>query len=135
MTITLPCPICVALAIRNPNTHPEGPMRLEAAMPDTCPDCHTPLKPYRRVRGLCPPCYSRRHRHGTHLDSPTRYRTRADVVDDYLVLRSRGITREQIAARLGMKTDALHQALKRAALAGDTRIDYRPMRPRQRVAA
>lgn len=77
-------------------------------------------------RSRCGACYNRHIRAGTRIDLPRVTRARADVVDDYLHLRAYGKGRGEIARQLGMTVDALHQALKRAALAGDTRIDYRP---------
>lgn len=91
-----------------------------------CAGCGQPPDSRGLVRDHCNACYRRNYRRGAHIDLPRRNRSRTDVVDDYLLLRSEGYTRRQIAARLGMNRNALEQALKRAALAGDTRIDYTP---------
>lgn len=88
---------------------------------NNCHDCDQPLRPYFTKRGLCQhPCYDRRHRAGTHVDAPTTYRSRADVLDDWRVLSGEGCTRAQAAPRMGMTKTALDRALWRAQRAGVT---------------
>ena len=66
------------------------------------------------VRLLCT-----QRRRGTLGDFPTWQRPRAEVVDEWVWLRSTGCTREQAAARMSMGRGALDRALARAA--GDVR--------------
>lgn len=81
-----------------------------------CLDCGLPLRSRARTRGLCEhPCYDRRYRAGTHIDAPSRYRTRADTLNDWAVLRRAGLSRAEAAARMGMSHSALNKALWRAA--------------------
>jgi hypothetical protein len=96
-------------------------------------------KPGDYARGNCSTCYNRHRDNGTLDDCPRKYRTRDGVVEDYLFLREHGYAdqdRQTIAAMMGIKPDTLCTALRRAADAGDDRIDYRP-RPaaRRRVSA
>lgn len=47
-------------------------------------------------------------------------------MEEYEFLRPWGLTRHQIADKLGMQYDSLIQQLKRAAKAGDERSDWTP---------
>lgn len=79
----------------------------------TCPDCHTPLRPYNTKRGHCNACYSRHHRRGTHIDAPTQYRPAADTIDTWRVLHARGYNRADAAAHMGISKAALDRVLWR----------------------
>lgn len=71
-------------------------------------------------RGLCPGCYENNRRNGTlHQHPTTRWRLRLpDFASEYAHLRSVGLGRANIAARLGVTRDAVDQAYKRAVRAG-----------------
>lgn len=72
-------------------------------------------------RGLCAHCHQGALRAGTLCDYERLTRSRADVLDDWTVLRGQGVTRLQAAARLGMSFPAFERALFRARAAGDER--------------
>lgn len=74
-----------------------------------------------RGRGLCGNCYDVRYRAGTLADLPPLTRPRAEVIADWDVLRREGLTVRQAAVKLGMRPDALSQAILRAARDGDPR--------------
>lgn len=81
--------------------------------------CH-PDRPV-HARRLCRTCYDHEWRRGTHVKHPSAkagQRTTAEFVEDYTELRGYGLTRTQIAARLGMTRDAIDAAYRRATLAG-----------------
>jgi len=48
------------------------------------------------------------------------------IMEEYAFLRPWGLTRQQIADKLGVERDSLVQHLKRAAVAGDPRSDWEP---------
>lgn len=75
--------------------------------------------PY-QARRLCSVCYHRAERNGTLVDYPRSTRARADVVEDYLLLKARSpdMTKARIAAEMGMTHSALDRALVRARQAG-----------------
>lgn len=77
-----------------------------------------PGVPVHSRRGLCEGCEVAARRDGTLLDHPALVRTRAEVLEDYELLRTDGATRRQAAARMGMTVDALDRALQRARAAG-----------------
>lgn len=87
--------------------------------------CH-PERPV-NARGLCARCYEQHWKAGTLEQFPTMrsQRKRAHFVADYVLLRSEGYTRRQIAERLGMRYDTLHRAYCRAVRAGDLTPDRR----------
>lgn len=71
-------------------------------------------------RGLCRSCWTLARRNGT-LDQHARtrtIRTQAEFVEDYVLLRSEGYTRRQIADRLGMRYDAVTRAYGEAVRKG-----------------
>lgn len=57
---------------------------------------------------------------------PYRTARREIIMGEYAFLRPWGLTRQQIADKLGIKRDTLVQHLKRAAAAGDPRSDWAP---------
>lgn len=77
------------------------------------------------ARGLCHSCYTVAYRAGRHTQYPPcrKVRDRADFVADYVLLRSEGHTRHQIAERLGMTYAAVTAAYLRATRAGDLAMD------------
>lgn len=93
----------------------------------TCLKCQQPPCSRGLRRGHCQSCYSEAYRRGAHIDLPAVQRRLEDVVDDFLLLSGSGSSRAEIAARLGYaRVNSLNEALRRAALAGDTRVPYRP---------
>jgi hypothetical protein len=50
-----------------------------------------------------------------------KFRTRDEVLDDWVILRNRGYTIREAAANMKMKHSALEQALVRARKDGDAR--------------
>jgi hypothetical protein len=87
--------------------------------------CH-PERPV-NARGLCDSCYEMHWKAGTLEQFPTQrvQRRREHLIADYVLLRSEGYTRRQIAERLGMRYDTLHRAYCRAVRAGDLEPDRR----------
>jgi hypothetical protein len=87
--------------------------------------CH-PDRPV-NARGLCDSCYETHWKAGTLDQFPTMrsQRRRAHFIADYVLLRSEGYTRRQIAERLGMRYNTLHRAYCRAVKAGDLEPDRR----------
>lgn len=84
-----------------------------------CADCDN-LKIH-LGRGLCSGCYSRHQRNGTLDDLYPRSRSmrpNADVIEDYGILRARGLTQVEVASKLDMKVSALRAAIYRARAAG-----------------
>lgn len=64
-------------------------------------------------RGLCVPCYEAKRNAGELDQFPRRTRRSADTVEDAEFLASTGLTRPQVARRLGMTENAIYQARKR----------------------
>jgi len=100
-------------------------------MTKTCARCGAgPLIPYVRwcagdrngvrhcARGLCSRCWFRSNDDGTLIDYPRATMSRAELLEDFRLLREQGLDRRQIAERLGMRKGSLNQALRRAELAG-----------------
>lgn len=87
--------------------------------------CH-PGRPV-NARGLCDSCYETHWKAGTLDQFPTQrtQRRRVEFLADYVLLRSEGYTRSQIADRLGMTRNALDAAVRRAVRAGDLEPDRR----------
>lgn len=94
-----------------------------------CADCGYPLAPksvgpvgegVRRHagRGRCGLCRYRRLRDGTWADVPRPSRTNAEVVEDYRLLRPMGLSRREVAERMGMSLVALDRAICRARAKG-----------------
>ena len=67
-----------------------------------------------RARGLCPSCYGKHHRTGTHIDFERRTHTRDEVLEAWELLHPHGFTRRQVARRLGMTLFAFEQGCARA---------------------
>lgn len=106
-------------AARRLLTQPPPRLRLVYARPATC----HPRRPL-YARGLCQTCYRIDYTGGT-LANVRRIRRRVDFVADYVLLRSEGHTRAQIADRMGMSIGALNKAYLRAVRAGDLTPDRR----------
>jgi hypothetical protein len=87
--------------------------------------CH-PDRPV-NARGLCDSCYETHWRNGTLGQFPTKrtQRFRDDFVAEYRHLRSYGLGRSEIAARLGMTRNAVDAAYRRAVRAGALAPDRR----------
>jgi hypothetical protein len=75
---------------------------------------HTGPELVHAARGLCWRCYSRAEHNDTLADFPRQRRTRDEVVAEWELLRSAGVTRAQAAARIGIKPESLYRALLRA---------------------
>lgn len=80
--------------------------------------CH-PDRPA-TARGLCGSCYETARRHGRLDEHPTtrRVHTTAEFAAEFELLRGDGLTRPQIAARLGITRNAVDIAYRRAVAAG-----------------
>lgn len=80
-------------------------------------------------RGLCSPCYCKERRANRIHLYPRSIRTADEVLDAWglLLRRVRGAwTLAELAKEIGMKPDALDQALTRARRRGDPRaVDHR----------
>lgn len=85
-------------------------------------DCGRDLDRH-RARGLCPSCYGKRHRAGTHIDLPRRTWPRDEVLTEWQLLHPLGFTRRQVAKRLGMSLKAFERACTRARTASRTHSD------------
>lgn len=99
------------------------------------PDCGRLLAMQRRVsvaelppgvhqhsaRGLCARCHWRAEHRGTLSAWPAHLRSRDDVLDDWVILRRRGMNKTQAAAHLGMSFAAFEKAYFRARATGDPR--------------
>lgn len=77
-----------------------------------------------RGRNMCGPDYDAARRDGVLDDYERIARTRDEVLDDWVVLRKRGLSLTEAAARMGMTYDGLEQALRRARLDNDPRALY-----------
>jgi len=85
--------------------------------------CHPKRRHY--ARGLCKPCYECGHNHGTLDKHPRTRRTAAEFAEDYTTLRLRGLTRNEIAAKLSISRNAIDLAYSRAVRAGRITPDRR----------
>lgn len=75
-----------------------------------------------RGRGLCSTCHNYVLSRGQLSDyPPVVKRPRDDLLDDYVLLRSEGLSWRQCAERLGMSYAAFQRAMLRARAAGDSR--------------
>lgn len=74
-----------------------------------------------QARGLCSPCHARHRRAGTLSDYERSTRTRDDLLEDYVVLRSQGYSWRDCAARLAMTYSAFARAMQRARIELDPR--------------
>lgn len=93
----------------------------------TCAMCRQPMVPQHSEvpadhvrhngRGLCGGCYSRAEQAGTLADYPRRQKPRADLLEDWELLRSEGYSVQHAAERLGMTHEAMRKALRRAGVA------------------
>jgi hypothetical protein len=70
------------------------------------------------ARGLCEPCYEHHRRNATLQQFPRSKRPTADFATDYDELRAQGLSRIQIAWRLGMRRNSVDAAYRRAVLRG-----------------
>lgn len=77
----------------------------------TTPACH-PAKPH-FARRLCVGCYEVHRKAGTLSRYPRLKRAGADFVEDYTLLRSLGLGRTAIAARMRMTRNAVDSAVMR----------------------
>lgn len=77
----------------------------------TCVRCNRRLL---YSRGLCATCYSWAHRHGTLADYERKIRPRDETLREYDFLSGQGLTRKEIAEKLGIKDDSLYRTLYRA---------------------
>jgi hypothetical protein len=95
-----------------------------------CRRCKVAIKPFTSggrgrakasARGICGLCYF--HIQGTDelLDYERVTRSRDDLLDDYELLRSDGLTWREIAARLHMPYATFERAMLRARKEGDPR--------------
>jgi len=87
--------------------------------------CH-PDRPV-NARGLCDSCYETHWKRGTLDQFPTKrtQRFRDDFIADYQHLRTYGLSRTEIAQRLGMTRNAVDAAYRRAVRAGALTPDRR----------
>lgn len=87
--------------------------------------CH-PGRPV-NARGLCDSCYETHWKAKTLDQFPTKrtQRFRADFLAEYRHLSRYGLTRTEIAQRLGMTRNAVDAAVRRAVKAGDLEPDRR----------
>ena len=74
-----------------------------------------------RGRGLCVNCYQYARHHGELVDYSPQLRSRDDLLDDYVLLRSEGLNWRQCAERLGMSYPTFERAMFRARADGDPR--------------
>jgi hypothetical protein len=72
--------------------------------------------------GLCRPCWRYCRSRDLLVDYERLSRSRADLLEDYGMLREQGHTKPQIAERLGMKLPSLDTALLRARRDGDLEV-------------
>jgi hypothetical protein len=105
-----------------------------------CRDCGKPMvgkHTYRRYaeareqfvrhdgQGLCRADHKRATAHGTLPEPAPRdlprcaYRRRAEVLEEYALLRSDGVSRRMCALRMGMTLSGLDRAINRARAAGE----------------
>jgi hypothetical protein len=102
------------------------PGQVAPGTPSHCRDCEielvsmrAPVKPegcgYHRGRGYCSPCYYRRSYLGQWDGPPPPPRTwkAAELAHEYALLKLEGLTRDQAAERLGVKSSSLYTALYR----------------------
>ena len=93
--------------------------------PASCRRCQRPMVHHdadtvpdgaarRGWRGLCTTCGYALARTGGLEDYPRVNRTLADTVEDHKILSERGLSRDEIAAELGMKPASLRRALERS---------------------
>lgn len=76
----------------------------------TCLECGRPP----RVRGLCRACYQRHWRAGNLAGLPRANYARAELLAEHAHLAADGVSRPEVARRLGMTDGGLYQALRRA---------------------
>lgn len=95
---------------------------------------HCSRKNSNNGRDLCKQCYAKATRDGTLADYERRTRSRDELLDDYMLLRSEGYSWRHIAERLGMTYPAFERAMLRARADGDPRA-ARPGEARRWPAA
>jgi hypothetical protein len=76
------------------------------------------------ARGLCRTCHHHARLSGQLADYPRATYTRDEVLDEWVRLRSAGVSVVEAAPRLGMSVAALARALERARKAGDPRAEF-----------
>lgn len=76
--------------------------------------CSVPNRYRHGGRGLCQPCYVAKHRAGELDQFVRRTRPSIETVEDVEFLYSIGLTRLQAAQRLGITSDAIYRAQRRA---------------------
>ena len=85
-------------------------------MTDTCARCADDRTIY--ARGLCIACHSKCRRDGTLFDYPRQVSTPDAFLEDYAILVSSGLRRDQVAARLGIKRPSLERRVQRLRKSG-----------------
>lgn len=65
------------------------------------------------ARGMCNRCYDFLLVRGEHVDFPRRTRRAEDVAQDLREMQAQGCTRDEIAARIGLKWDSIMRAVNR----------------------
>ena len=85
--------------------------------------CH-PERPH-YARGLCTGCYDHHRDYGTLHRFPRMKRPTTEFATDYAELRTQGLSRTQIAWRLGMRRNSVDAAYRRAVAAGALTPDRR----------
>lgn len=84
-------------------------------IPRQCVRCPELVKD-RPIRGLCQVCYNAIRYTDEIYDYERITRSRAEVLEEWDVLRSEGFSIRQAAIRLGMKYNTLQMAIRRAAV-------------------
>lgn len=74
-----------------------------------------------RGRGLCQPCYRSVDREGRLSEYEKKFRSRDEILEEWVILCRQGYTRRQAAERLLMKPESFVRALQRARKDGDPR--------------
>lgn len=87
------------------------------------PVCHPKRDHF--ARRLCSACYEHHRKRGTLDRYPRIKRTGADFAEDYTHLRSAGLGRTVIAARLGITRNAVDRAYVKAVQRGMLTPDRR----------
>lgn len=73
------------------------------------------------ARGLCAPCYQALEGTDALLDYEPVTRSRDELMGEWALLRSEGLTKRQAAARLGVSHTTFDRAFHRARVTGDPR--------------
>lgn len=86
-----------------------------------CSRCHV-------GRGLCKRCRRLARLDGTLADYPRLTLPADDVLDDYEILASDDLTRDEIARRVGVSVRRLDEVLRDARRRGDRRAEHQVLR-------